>query len=1005
MTTAQRSRNTTAPRCKALLWFAAVTVMVCAYFGLTTARSTSAAEEKTPTEAAGDMDRAAGDTDRAAGDMDRFDDRVAPILVQNCLHCHNDSQTEGNLNLSTREHMLAGGDSGEAIEPGSADDSYLIDRVRDHEMPPEGKGKPLADADVAALAAWVNAGAQWPKGRTLSEFDFTTDRRAGRDWWSLSPPKRPEVPAATTFADAPQSANAAATNVIDRFVRAKLAERPLAPSAEADRQTLIRRAYFDLVGLPPTPEEIAAFVADDSPDAFERLVDRLLASPHYGERWARHWLDVARFGETSGYEVNTPRENAWPYRDYVIQSLNEDKPYDRFVKEQLAGDQMGAGVATAFIVGGPKDLVGINNVEGQRQQRLDDLDDMISTTGSAFLGMTLGCAKCHNHKFDPVSQEDYYRFAAVFAGVAHGDRPVESLDYERRAKEAPQFLAQLEDIDKRLSELDRRIDALGERLATIPSTSATPAPIDPAEWRPAVNSQRNVDRFAPVTARFVRFTIEDTNASEPCIDELEVFTAGDHPRNVALASAGAKATASGVYANGTNPIHQLAHVSDGQYGNSRSWISNENGRGWVQIELAQPAVIDRVVWGRDRELKFRDRTAIKYRIDIAEEPGAWLTVASEADRRPFDPNADLAAGRDVSRLPPQAAEEYRRLSAEKAEISSRLPKPTMPAFAGTFTSMPAPTYRLNRGDVMQRREEVGAGGLTGVGAKFDLPTTATDAQRRRGLAEWIADPNHPLTARVVVNRLWHYHFGQGLVLTPSNFGFLGGKPSHPALLDWLATELVERGWSLKAMHRTMVTSATWRQASAARDDAMQVDAQCRLLWRYPPQRLEAEPIRDTILSICGTLDLRMGGPGYSVFEPNDNYVRVYTPKQNFGPAEWRRMIYQTKPRMEQDATFGVFDCPDASASMPRRNASTTSLQALSLFNSEFIVQQAGYFAQRLRREAGDDVQAQIARAFVLAFGRPAETEEAAAATQLARQYGLESVCRAILNASELVYVN
>lgn len=943
-------------------------------------------------------------TSAAAGAAE-FERRVAPIVVQNCLHCHNDSQTEGNLDLTTRVGMLKGGDSGPVIEPKDAESSYLISRVRDHEMPPEGKGKPLSEADVAALVGWVNAGAAWPEGRRLSEFDYTTERRAGRDWWSLKPPVRPPLPDAI-------SARAAATgnavperNAVDRFIRGELAAKQLTPSPEADRSTLVRRAYFDLVGLPPSPEEIAEFVADEAPDAFERLVDRLLASPRYGERWARHWLDVARFGETSGYEVNTPRDNAWPYRDYVIQSLNEDKPYGRFVQEQIAGDQMGAGVATSFLVAGPKDLVGINNIEGQRQQRLDEMDDIVGNTATAFIGLSVSCAKCHNHKFDPISQADYYRLSAALAGVSHGDRVVESLDYPRRASQAGPMLARLKAIETRLAEFDRAIDAVGERVATIPSTAATPEPVDPAKLRSPVNSQRNVDRFEPVSARFVRFTVEATNASEPCLDELEVFTAGEAPLNVALKSAGAKVTTSGVYANGAEAIHQLAHVNDGQYGNGRSWISSENGRGWVQIELAEPATIDRVVWGRDRELKYRDRTATQYRIDVALEPGQWLTVATHLDRRPFDPNANLAGGRDIDRLPRESAEEYRRLLAEKAELAKALPKPTLPAFAGTFASMPPPTYRLHRGDVMQQREEAAPGGLTGIGPALELPTMTTDAERRRKLAEWITHPEHPLTARVIVNRLWHYHFGQGLVLTPSNFGFLGGKPSHPALLDWLALEVMRQDWSLKAMHRLMVASATWRQASAAREDAMAVDAQCRLLWRYPPQRLEAEPIRDAILSICGTLDLRMGGPGYTVFEPNDNYVRVYNPKKQYGPAEWRRMIYQTKPRMQQDATFGVFDCPDAAASMPKRNASTTALQALSLFNSQFILQQAEYFANRVRREAGEDVEAQVRRAFELAFGRRAEPDEAAAATELAKQHGLEAVCRAMLNASELVYVN
>jgi hypothetical protein len=933
-----------------------------------------------------------------------FDHGIAPLLSQNCLHCHNGSQAEGNLDLSTRDGILKGGDAGPAIEPKDAESSYLISRVRDHEMPPEGKGKPLSDADIAALTEWVNAGADWPKARTLSELDFTTDRRAGRDWWSLTAPVRPALPEASSSTPSPSANGSAERNAIDRFIRAELAAKQLAPSPDADRRALIRRVYFDVVGLPPAPEEIAAFVADASPDAFERLVDRLLASPRYGERWARHWLDVARFGESSGYEVNTPRDNAWPFRDYVIQALNEDKPYDRFVLEQIAGDQLGAGIATSFLVAGPKDLVGINNIEGQRQQRLDDLDDIVGTTATAFLGLTVSCAKCHNHKFDPISQTDYFRISAVFAGVSHGDRVVESLDYERRAKLVAPLLARKEAIDARIAELDRQIDAIGERIATIPSTTATPEPIDPAKLRPPVNSQRNVDRFQSISARFVRFTIESANASEPCIDELEVFTAESAPRNVALASTGAKATASGVYANGSEPIHQLAHINDGQYGNSRSWISSENGRGWVQIELSEPATIDRVVWGRDRELRYRDRTATKYRIDVAAEPDQWITVATHRDRAPFDPNSQLA-GRDINCLPSNLADEYRHLDAERKELTKALPAPTISAFAGSFASMPSPTRRLNRGDVMQPREEVAPGGIAAAGPAFDLPSTASDAERRRKFAEWVIDPKHPLTARVIVNRLWHYHFGQGLMLSPSNFGFLGGKPSHPALLDWLAMEIARREWSLKAMHRMMLTSATWRQSSDTRDDGLAADAQCRLLWRYPPQRLEAEPIRDSILAISGTLDFRMGGPGYSVFEPNDNYVRVYNPKKNYGPAEWRRMIYQMKPRMRQDGTFGIFDCPDASAPMAKRNTSTTALQALSLFNSGFILQQTDFFAKRLRKEAGDEPEAQIRRAFELAFGRAPEAEETVAASQLVREHGLESVCRAILNASELVFVN
>jgi hypothetical protein len=931
-----------------------------------------------------------------------FEQRVGPILIRNCLGCHNSSQAEGHLDLTTAETAMKGGESGPVIVAGKPDESYLIERVRSHEMPPPDKAKPLSNEDIDALAAWIRDGAAWPAGRTLSESDLTTDRRAGRDWWSWQPVRRMAIPLG-----APTDAT---RGPIDPYIIARLTQAGLVPSAEADRKTLIRRLYFDLVGLPPAPEELAIHAADLSPDAVDRLVDRLLASPRYGERWARHWLDVVRFGETNGYEVNTPRDNAWPYRDYVIRALNADTPYDNFIRQQLIGDQLGVGAATGFIVGGPKDQVGNNTIEGQRQQRSDDLDDMLSTTASAFLGLTVNCAKCHNHKFDPIAQADYFRLAAMFAGVNHGDRPVESIDFERRKQEVPKIQRQLDQIALRVAALEQKIDEIGQPLAVVPA-GGDAGSASTTQKRPPLNAVKNVDRFAPTAARFIRFTVEAANLYEPCIDELEVYAAGMSPAagsgaatNVALAASGAKATASGVYNNGREPIHQLAHVNDGRYGNGRSWISNEIGRGWVQIELAKPAMIDRVVWGRDREEKFRDRLATRYTIEVAVEPGRWTTVATSVDRQTFDPqNASDPRTPDV--LPADEAAEYARLKARRAALEAAVPKPTIPAYAGSFTAAPPEMRRLHRGDVMQPREVVGPGVIEGVGAPVKLEPSADDALRRRTLADWIADPRNPLTARVLVNRLWHYHFGRGLVATPSNFGFLGGKPTHPELLDWLAAELVHRQWSIKAMHRAIVTSAAYRQSSADDSKSRDADAGCQLLWRFPPRRLEAEAIRDAMLSAAGTLDFRMGGPGYAVFEPNDNYVRVYVPKKRYGPEQWRRMVYQTKPRMQQDATFGQFDCPEASGVVAARNVSTTALQALNLLNSPFVIQQADQFAKRLAREAPSDVRGQAHRAFAIALGREPTADEAAAAERLIADHGLAALCRAIVNASEFTYVN
>jgi hypothetical protein len=543
--------------------------------------------------------------------------------------------------------------------------------------------------------------------------------------------------------------------------------------------------------------------------------------------------------------------------------------------------------------------------------------------------------------------------------------------------------------------------AVFEPLATVGEGGGPPA--GGRRPRAPVHPLGNTDRFAPVAAKFVRFTVSATTDAEPCVDELEIYAAGDDSRNVALALAGARATASGTYPG--SDIHKLEHLNDGDYGNGRSWISNEKGAGWVQVELPAVTTIDRVAWARDREGVYADRLATSYRIEVATEPGRWTTVATDADRQPYaagaaprtpsaDPGAPPALVAEVQAL----AEEKRALEAEVKVLSAR-----PMAYAGTF-AQPGPTFRLHRGEPLQPREPVAPGALASVGPRLDLAPDAPEQQRRVKLAAWVTDPSNPLTARVIVNRLWHYHFGQGIVGTPSDFGRMGLPPTHPELLDWLAAELVDHGWRLKHVHRLIVLSATYRQASTSRPEAAGRDAGNALLWRYPPRRLEAEPLRDAILAVSGKLDLRMGGPGYEAFEPNDNYVRVYEPKDEWGPAEWRRMVYQFKPRVHQDGTFGAFDCPDAAQITPRRTTSTTPLQALNLLNSGFMVQQSRALADRVRAEAGDDPAFQAARAFRLAFGRAATEGERAAAARLVRDHGLPALCRALYNANEFLYV-
>ena len=747
--------------------------------------------------------------------------------------------------------------------------------------------------------------------------------------------------------------------------------------------------YFDVIGLPPTPEEVTAFARDFQRQprrAVAALADKLLASPHYGERWARHWLDVVRFAESDGFETNQPRPNAWPYRDYVIRALNEDKPYDQFVREQLAGDTLGVDEATGFLVGGPWDRVKSPDPVLTANQRADELHDMVGVTGATFLALTVNCARCHNHKFDPIAQTDYYALKAVFAGVQHGERAVRPPDFAARQERAAALRPPLADVEQQLAQFE-------------PLANLEPAPDAPR--RAPVTRGRNVERFALVEAKFMRFTIHETTQLEPCLDELEVFTRDG--RNVALAAAGARLASSGDYAG--NPFHKLEHLHDGLYGNERSWISNERGRGWVRVEFARAEQIERVIWSRDREEvpRYNDRLATRYDVEVSSDGAAWQRVASSADRLP--PGTKAGAEHTAKGLAAAEAARFTALLAERSALQTQIAGTIRPqmVYAGKL-GPPEKTFRFHRGDPMQPRELAPPGGLSEFPAPWRLGETAADAERRLALAQWIAAPENPLTARVLVNRLWHYHFGNGLVDTPSDFGLNGGRPSHPELLDWLAGEFIARGWSLKALHRLILTSATYRQSSAPVAAALAVDAGDRLLWRFPPRRLEAEPLRDAILAVSGRLDLRQGGPGFDLFETNANYVKVYVTKTQFGPDDFRRMVYQNKPRAELDALFGAFDCPDAGQIQPRRTVSTTPLQALNLLNSEFLLEQARALAERLAREAGAAPAAQVRRAFALCFSREPHAEETAAATRLIAAHGLEIFCRALYNANEFILV-
>ena len=531
-------------------------------------------------------------------------------------------------------------------------------------------------------------------------------------------------------------------------------------------------------------------------------------------------------------------------------------------------------------------------------------------------------------------------------------------------------------------------------LLQVPDSNSRTAPL-----RAPVQATGNVERFDPLRVHALRLVIETTNNGDnPCIDELSVWSGGTNIAPQALA------TSSGDYPN--NPKHQLAHINDGRFGNSYSWISNEAGKGWVALHWDAPKIIDRITWGRDRDGAYKDRVPHHYRIEVQTAAGAsWTRLVDHRSRISVDEDE---AGFDLAHLSGDEAKAAQALLDRVKALQEQREVLTRPAmvYAGKFVQPKAPTHLLYRGDPLAPREVVAPDGIETLNhllGQLELAADAPEQARRVALAKWITHPKNPLTTRVMVNRLWHYHFGRGIVASPSDFGDMGYRPTHPELLDWLASELLAQGGSLKHIHRLILSSKTYAQSAAPRSDALGIDAGAQFLWRFPPRRLEAEAIRDNLLLVAGNLDRRMYGPAFMLFQPNANYARNWVPKQEFGKAEYRRMVYALKLRMEQDAVFGAFDCPDAGSIAPARSRSTTPIQALNLFNSPFVLSQAEAFAARCGGgESG--VDAQVERVYHLAYGRVPNAEERAAAIALVEQHGLVAVCRAVFNSNEFLFM-
>ena len=757
---------------------------------------------------------------------------------------------------------------------------------------------------------------------------------------------------------------------VDYFVGKLLEEKRLQLSPAANREVLLRRVTLDLIGLPPTVKELDDFRADKRPTAaaFATVVDRLLASPRYGERWAQHWLDVIRWAETVGFETNTERPAAWHYRDWVIAAFNRDLPYDRFIRDQLAGDVTGADAALGFLVAGPALQPGQigRDEEAMRSARQDELDEVIRTVSQSMLGLTIGCARCHDHKFDPILQKDYYGMQAVFAGLRYGNRRLRGTENDAWSTKVPAARSKVQ-------QLQTELEALRKKHAL----------------RPSLLSMQT-ETFEPVLAQSIRMKIAATaNGAAASIYEFEAWT--PQKQNAALASTGAVPSASSFAL--ANQTRHFENLNDGSVNRRQSfpWVAASAGPAWFSINFPEPVRLQSVTWHNGSSIP------ADYVIEVLRPDNVWQPIADTTDRLP---RTDDRRAPDKVKLSSMDADQVKSIMAHIGQLRTaqrelaRLNAGPQ-TFAANFAA-PDPTWLLRRGDPMQRLEELPPS-IPGVLGKLQ-PKDATEPARRLALAQHLTRPDHPLTARVLVNRVWQKHFGAGLVDTPSDFGKMGNAPSHPQLLDWLANEFVRQGWSLKQLHRRILTSRTYQQANRPNAKASHIGADARLLWRFPPRRLEAEAIRDSMLQISGKLNLQTGGRGFDFFNQRGG-LSDYHSKETFEADGWRRMIYAHKVRMQAVDIFGAFDCPDAGQMKPRRTRSITPVQSLSLLNSPFANRQAGFFAARVRREAGENLEAQVTHAFRLATARDPNPRELATLRTLAKNHNLEQACRVLFNTS------
>ena len=837
-----------------------------------------------------------------------FTDHIRPIFERSCWNCHGEASQLSELDLRTREAAVEGGVRGPALVPGRAEDSRLYRMLAGLDDPPMPMaGDPLSDAELMAIRTWIDDGAHWDAGgatsadAALAALENTLLPDGARDYWAFKLPKKAAVPASADY-----------EHPVDRFLDAARQEAGVTAGPRADDLTLVRRAYLDLTGLPPTLDQVDEFLADKERGAWERLIERLLDSPHYGERWGRHWMDVARYADSTGFEQDYRRDNAWRYRDYIIDAFNDDKPYNQFLREQIAGDELDhvtdeTRIATGFLRAGPR----VNFREKDNPERRHDyLDDVLGTLGRGVLGMTVHCARCHDHKFDPILQKDYYSMQASIFGYVEIEYPL--LDR-----------AGVREYREKNAAIDAAQQPLRDEIAEIEAP------------------HRERLRIELIKERFPE------NVQQAALKPEAERTPGEQLLATQVLS--------------INPPRRQVVAA----------LSEAEGDRWSKLTAAVEAL--------------------------------------EAVRPPEPPMAEIVTDGDYRFAPNGPGDEV--IGCPECRILPDEPGSFLHEEGGPAYEAP-PNYFLIRGDPFSPGSEMSPGFLT-VATYGDPPTAlprpdGRTSGRRLALAEWIASRDNPLTARVMANRIWHHHFGRGIVRTLDNLGRMGDAPTHPALLDWLAVEFMDRGWSVKEMHRLLMTSEAYRMASAHEDaDSRAADPDNRLLWQYRPQRLEAEALRDAIMTVSGAIDLTVGGEPVFPHVPQELLLAArngYWDNQADGPDVWRRSVYVFRRRSLSFPFFETFDLPDQNQTAAARNVSTVPTQALTLLNNEFVLNQARLFAERLERAAPGDVDRQIELAYRIALTRPPAVEEARIARDLVSSQSLVDLTHVMLNLNEFLYL-